>query len=45
MSSIPFQTIDLANISKVSYPGETGTAYWQTHQWNIEPSAQFNYTY
>jgi len=34
MTSIPFQTIDWANIEKVTYPGETGTAYWQTQQWN-----------
>jgi hypothetical protein len=45
MSSIPFQTIDWANIEKVTYPGETVTAFLQTQQWNIEPSAQFNYTY
>ena len=34
MSSIPFQAIDWANIEKVTYPGETGTALWQTQQWN-----------
>ncbi len=32
MSNIPFQTIDWATIPKVEYPGETGTAYWQTVQ-------------
>ena len=30
MPSLPFQTIDWANIEKVTYPGQTGTAYWQT---------------
>jgi hypothetical protein len=29
MVSIPFQTIDWANIEKVTYLGETGTAFWQ----------------
>lgn len=32
MSNIPFQSIDWASIEKVVYPGETGTAYWQTLQ-------------
>lgn len=30
MSIIPFQTIDWGKISKVEHPGETGTSYWQT---------------
>jgi quercetin dioxygenase-like cupin family protein len=29
---IPFQTIDWSSIPKVSYAGETGTAFWQTMQ-------------
>lgn len=32
MSQIPFQTIDWSSISKVEYPGTSGTAYWQTMQ-------------
>lgn len=32
MSNIPFQTIDWDTIEKIAYPGETGTAYWQTMQ-------------
>lgn len=32
MSNIPFQTIDWDTIEKAVYPGETGTAYWQTIQ-------------
>jgi len=32
MSNIPFQTIDWNAIEKITYPGETGTAYWQTIQ-------------
>jgi hypothetical protein len=28
--SIPFQTINWAGIEKVTYPGQTGTAWWQT---------------
>lgn len=32
MSNIPFQTIDWSKIEKVNYPGETGTATWQTLQ-------------
>lgn len=32
MSNIPFQTIDWNTIEKIAYPGETGTAYWQTIQ-------------
>jgi len=31
-SSIPFQTIDWKSIQKTEYKGETGTAYWQTVQ-------------
>ena len=27
---IPFQTINWAEIPGIDYPGETGTAYWQT---------------
>lgn len=32
MLAIPFQTINWATIEKVEYPGETGTATWQTIQ-------------
>ncbi|MEZ7499738.1 DHCW motif cupin fold protein [Flavobacterium sp. Arc3] len=32
MSNIPFQTIDWGTIEKIAYPGEKGTAYWQTMQ-------------
>ena len=32
MSDIPFQTIDWNKITKVEHPGETGTSYWQTLQ-------------
>ncbi len=31
-TQFPFQTIDWSNIEKKIYPGETGTAYWQTIQ-------------
>jgi hypothetical protein len=34
MTNIPFQTIDWDNIEKVPYEGETGTAYWQTIQFD-----------
>ncbi|MBI3521084.1 MAG: DHCW motif cupin fold protein [Bacteroidetes bacterium] len=34
MSHIPFQTIDWSSVEKVAYPGESGTAYWQTIQFN-----------
>ena len=34
MNKIPFQTIDWTSIGKVEYKGETGTAYWQTIQFN-----------
>jgi len=30
--SIPFQTIDWSTIPKTVHPGETGTAWWQTLQ-------------
>ncbi len=32
MSSIPFQSIDWANIERTEHPGETGTSFWQTLQ-------------
>ena len=32
MPHIPFQTIDWAAVEKIIYPGETGTASWQTLQ-------------
>jgi len=32
MSNIPFQTIDWNNIEKTFHPGETGSASWQTLQ-------------
>ncbi len=28
--NIPFQTIDWSSIPRVQYPGESGSAYWQT---------------
>ena len=34
MINIPFQTIDWSSVEKVIYPGETGTAIWQTLQYN-----------
>jgi quercetin dioxygenase-like cupin family protein len=34
MSNISFQTIDWNNISKTEHPGETGTAFWQTLQFD-----------
>jgi quercetin dioxygenase-like cupin family protein len=34
MSNISFQTIDWSNISKTEHPGETGTAFWQTLQFD-----------
>lgn len=34
MSHIPFQTIDWTNINKTEHTGETGTAWWQTLQYN-----------
>ena len=30
--NIPFQVIDLSTFEKIEYPGETGTAFWQTLQ-------------
>ena len=33
-SNIPFQTIDWTNVPKEKFEGETGTAYWQTIQFN-----------
>ena len=32
MSNIPFQAIDWSQVPTVEYKGETGTAYWQTLQ-------------
>ena len=32
MSNIPFQTVDWTSIEKVEYKGETGSALWQTIQ-------------
>jgi quercetin dioxygenase-like cupin family protein len=32
--NIPFQTIDWTTIEKTEHSGETGTAYWQTIQFN-----------
>lgn len=32
MSNIPFQTIDWDKIHKVEHPGETGTSFWRTVQ-------------
>lgn len=34
MSNIPFQTIDWSSVEKVEYKGETGTAFWQTKQFD-----------
>ncbi|MCF6404829.1 DHCW motif cupin fold protein [Chitinophaga filiformis] len=34
MTNIPFQTIDWASIEKTVHAGETGTAYWQTIEFN-----------
>jgi|SRR5580704_13618230 hypothetical protein len=34
MSQIAFQTIDWNTIAKTEYGGETGTALWQTLQYN-----------
>lgn len=30
MSTIPFQTIDWAEVEKTEHTGQTGTSYWQT---------------
>ena len=32
LSNIPFQNIDWSSVAKVEYPGESGTATWQTIQ-------------
>lgn len=32
-ANIPFQTIDWCNIPKTEHMGETGTAFWQTVQY------------
>ncbi len=32
--NIPFQTIDWSNIPKTEHAGESGTAYWQTLQFD-----------
>lgn len=34
MSNISFQTIDWTNIQKTEHTGETGTAWWQTMEFN-----------
>ena len=34
MTNIPFQTINWSTVEKVAYLGETGTAIWQTLQFN-----------
>ena len=34
MTNIPFQAINWSTVEKVTYPGETGTAIWQTIQHN-----------
>jgi quercetin dioxygenase-like cupin family protein len=34
MSNIAFETIDWADVEKVAYRGETGTAYWQTKMYD-----------
>lgn len=34
MSNILFQAIDWTTVEKVEYKGETGTAFWQTIQFN-----------
>jgi hypothetical protein len=34
MSNIPFQSIDWSEIEKVEHPGETGTSFWQTKQFD-----------
>lgn len=31
---IPFHTINWAAVEKTTHPGQTGTAYWQTQQYN-----------
>ena len=34
MSHIPFQTIDFSTIKKTEHAGESGTAWWQTMQFD-----------
>lgn len=34
MSNIPFQSIDWTTIQKVEYKGDSGSAYWQTVQFD-----------
>jgi hypothetical protein len=34
MYNIPFQTIDWSAVEKTEHKGETGTAYWQTMQFD-----------
>lgn len=34
MLNIPFQIIDWSKIPKINHPGTTGTAHWQTIQFN-----------
>jgi quercetin dioxygenase-like cupin family protein len=34
MSNISFQIIDWDNIVKIEHPGETGTSFWQTLQFD-----------
>ena len=34
MTPIPFQTIDWTTIDKVEHPGESGTSFWQTLQFD-----------
>lgn len=34
MNAIPFETIDWSTVEKISYPGKSGVAYWQTKQYN-----------
>ena len=34
MEKIPFQTLDWTTVEKTIHKGETGTAYWQTLQFN-----------
>jgi hypothetical protein len=34
MSNIPFHTVDWSNIPKTEHPGETGTSFWQTLQFD-----------
>ena len=34
MNKIPFQTLDWTTVEKTEHKGETGTAYWQTLQFD-----------